>query len=58
MRTSKFVPYAQEIAHPKCPNCGAQMWLARIEPDQPDYDRRTFECPECDHVLTKIVKFR
>ena len=26
------------------------MWLARIEPDEPDRDKRTFECPACDAV--------
>jgi hypothetical protein len=25
------------------------MWLARIMPDEPGYDLRTFECPECGH---------
>jgi len=47
-----------EIAAPKCPKCGTHMWLARIEPDAPDYDRRTYECPECDHSVTEIVKYK
>jgi transcription elongation factor Elf1 len=35
------------------------MWLARIEPtDKPDYDQRTFECPQCDHSETMMVKFK
>lgn len=58
MRASEFIPQNQAIEHPKCAECGAQMWLARIEPDRPDHDRRTFECPECENVLTEIVKFR
>ncbi len=30
-----------------------------IEPDKPDYDKRTFECPACDGVMmTAIVKYR
>jgi len=33
------------------------MWLARIEPDKPDHDLRTFECPTCEHTETKDVKF-
>jgi len=34
------------------------MWLARIEPDKPDHDLRTFECPECELSETKVVKFK
>ena len=34
------------------------MWLARIAPDRPDHDQRTFECPECDHAITEIVKYK
>ena len=34
------------------------MWLARIEPDKPDHDLRTFECPDCEHTETKVVKFK
>lgn len=34
---------------------GAQMWLAHIEPDKPDHDRRTFECPECENVLIETI---
>ena len=43
---------------PPCPKCGGAMWLARIEPtDKPDYDQRTFECPQCEHSETMMVKF-
>ena len=38
--------------------CSAQMWISRIEPDKPDHDKRTFECPACDGVMTAIVKYR
>ena len=43
---------------PECPKCGGRMWLARIEPEEPGYDRRTFECPECDHSLVQVVKYK
>jgi transposase-like protein len=46
-----------QIVNPDCPKCGTPMWLARIEPDEPNYDRRTYECPECDYSITKIVKY-
>jgi hypothetical protein len=34
------------------------MWIARIEPDEPGHDRRTFECPECDHTIIEVVKYK
>jgi len=43
---------------PVCPRCGGLMWLALIEPDKPDHDRRTFECRECENTLVAIVKYR
>jgi hypothetical protein len=49
---------ALTIAHPECPECGGEMWLARIEPDRPDHDRRTFECQTCLKVVIKIVKYQ
>jgi hypothetical protein len=38
--------------------CGARMWLSRIEPDRPDHDKRIFECPQCENVVSEIVKYR
>jgi transcription elongation factor Elf1 len=34
------------------------MLLSRIEPDKPDQDKRTFECPNCRHAESVVVKFR
>jgi len=45
------------IVRPACPQCGHRMMLARIEPDSPGYDRRSFECPDCGHERTVIVEF-
>jgi hypothetical protein len=47
-----------KIDLPSCPNCGSQMLLTRIVPDEPGYDQRTFECGHCDTEITRIVKFR
>ena len=59
MRPSEFTPREKPvIARPNCTRCGAAMWLARIEPDEPDHDRRTFECPRCRSEMTEIVKYR
>jgi hypothetical protein len=32
------------------------MYLARITPDKLGHDERTFECFECDHSVTEVVK--
>jgi hypothetical protein len=36
-----------EIGVLNCPGCGKPMRLARIEPDKPGFDLRTFECAKC-----------
>jgi hypothetical protein len=51
-------PKTLEIAHPNCPKCGARMWIARIELVRLEHDRGTFECIECDHSITEIVKYK
>jgi transposase-like protein len=58
MRKSQQTAHQQKIERPTCPRCGAMMWIARIEPDKPDHDRRTFECPSCDHSVTEVVKYK
>jgi hypothetical protein len=40
-----------------CTKCGAKMTLARIEPDKPGYDLRTFECTKCNNVDQYIVEY-
>ena len=51
-------PYSDLIKRPPCPQCGKAMLLARIEPEKPDYDRRTFQCAECGHSLSEVVKYK
>jgi predicted RNA-binding Zn-ribbon protein involved in translation (DUF1610 family) len=46
---------SRAIVRPECPKCGTQMMLARIEPDAPGEDRRTFECPMCEHSESILV---
>ena len=38
-----------------CPKCSLPMWLVHIEPDDPDHDIRTYECPECMHSEVLVV---
>ena len=55
-----FSEYTREntpiSARPECPMCAAQMYLARIEPEKPGHDLRTFECRECEHVERVLVE--
>jgi hypothetical protein len=34
------------------------MLLVLIFPDRPGYDRRTYECPRCEHEVTEIMEFK
>ena len=36
----------QQLEGRMCPQCGEQMWLARIESYEPNHDEYTFECPQ------------
>jgi hypothetical protein len=53
-----FDPARLVLRLPTCPKCGATMWLVRIEPDAPGHDKRTFECPTCENVISETVKYR
>jgi hypothetical protein len=50
--------YSAAIVRPPCPTCGTRMLLVRIEPDEPDHDKRTFECAKCGNEHSEIVKFK
>lgn len=53
----QITPSLRMTERPPCPMCEHRMALARIESDAPGYDRRTFECPSCEHVETVVVRF-
>jgi hypothetical protein len=42
---------------PWCAPCDIPMWLARIQPKKPGYDKRTFECPVCHDEMVVVVKY-
>jgi len=46
----------RKIDRPTCSHCGWIMWLARVEPDKPGYDRRTFECVHCQRTQELVVE--
>ena len=58
MPTLKYNRANAELVHkPPCPNCGAEMLLARLDPAGEAHDRRTFECTKCDHTEVVTVKY-
>ena len=58
MQQSQVAPSLFAVDRPNCPKCGTRMDLARIEPDKPDHDLRTFECTACAHVETVVTRYR
>jgi hypothetical protein len=46
---------ASAVDRPVCKRCGVRMMLARIAPDRPDFEVRSFECPKCDLVYSERV---
>jgi hypothetical protein len=45
------------LSRPLCPKCARPMWLTSIAPaDEPGFEKRTFECPRCSEVESKIVR--
>jgi DNA-directed RNA polymerase subunit RPC12/RpoP len=42
---------------PACPKCGAPMWVVHIEHDL-GHDRRTYECPGCEHRTNFDIRHR
>jgi hypothetical protein len=46
---------ASALDRPVCKRCGIRMMLARIAPDEADFEVRSFECPKCDHVYNERV---
>ena len=58
MEQRKFaVDQSPPIERPICMKCEIPMWLGRVQPDKPGYDKRTFECPVCLDVMVVIVKY-
>ncbi len=51
-------PHSISIIRPSCPKCSKTMLLVLIEPDKPDHERRTLECPPCKHAISEVVKYR
>ena len=46
------------VERPPCEKCGREMTLVQIEPTEPSYERRTYECPNCQDSESVTVQFR
>jgi tRNA(Ile2) C34 agmatinyltransferase TiaS len=57
-QSETFDPARLVLYNPVCPKCETRMWLSRIEPDVPGHDKRTFECPRCENVVSETFKYR
>jgi len=45
------------LSRPLCAECARPMWLTSItSADEPGFEKRTFECPRCSEVVSKIVR--
>jgi len=59
MRQSQSLNSKSElVANPICPKCSVHMMLTRVDPDEPGYDKRTFECQVCNREQSIVVKFK
>ena len=43
------------IERPRCVRCLTRMNLASLAPQPDRSEKRTFECPHCDFIETRIV---
>ncbi len=41
---------------PLCSNCGWTMWIAQIEPHEPDSHKHTYKCSRCENEEIIIIK--
>ena len=46
------------VVRPSCQHCHTKMLLARIQPYKENYERRTFECPKCEHIEHHIMGYK
>jgi hypothetical protein len=50
--------YSDPKMRPPCAKCNTTTMLTRIVPESPGYDRRTFECPKCEHSESMVFKYK
>jgi transposase-like protein len=57
MQFSSHANLSMEMTNgrPLCPKCKAPMWGVHVEPAKTADDKRTFQCPRCEH--SQAVRF-
>ena len=58
MTTEPMKPSTTTRETPTCPRCRSAMHLERIEPAEPQHDRRIFRCRDCGESVSETVKYR
>jgi hypothetical protein len=56
MSPNTFFPQPS-YERPPCSICGGTMMLARIEPENPDFDKRTHECVARKRSETLVIRY-
>ena len=51
-------PANENLTFGPCPNCGQPLRLGLIEPDEPEHEKRTYQCDLCGYSEIKTVKYR
>jgi hypothetical protein len=49
------VGFGTAVERPLCIRCLTRMMLARIAPDGPGFELRSYECPKCEYVSVERV---
>ena len=56
VKGSRIMPkLTNGLNQPECPKCGTAMMLTRVVPDEAGLERRSFECPMCEHLEEVLV---
>jgi DNA-directed RNA polymerase subunit RPC12/RpoP len=58
MPSSQSVSMRSMLALPSCPKCGTRMLLIRLIPYDHGSDQRTYECHQCGHEVTEVIRFK
>jgi hypothetical protein len=49
-------PALAPFDRPLCPECDTPMFIVTVEPDGPNNESRTYECPRCKFIETNVVR--
>jgi tRNA(Ile2) C34 agmatinyltransferase TiaS len=55
LRKTKPDPELLPVHRPRCPDCQMRMRATDLSCGPEGFKHRTFECPKCGHLETRIV---